>query len=311
MKRYTKDEVTEILIDINNKNGGINDRVINESGIISRRPIRTHFGSISNAIKELNLKSLKKATPSRKGLPKTGYTKESALIIIKDIESKYGYFSKGLIDVNGPEYGKINHKVITRIWGSFSELYRIEGIRQKEPTKGKIIKPNEYYLNLFTSYCKKYKIEGISSSSVRKICSEIGFSSKTITDRFGSIEAFAKEANLLYCPKEYINEKIVISIVSKLLDEKPIMQYRTDLVRMSRAMPIDAYFPRSNICLEYNGEQHYMYVEKFHKNRDSFQKQIHRDKVKHSLIQNAGMKLLVVKYSDTEDDIKNKLQKLI
>lgn len=310
MKIYTKQEVSEILIDINNKNGGINESLINKSGI-SRRPVRTHFGSISNAIKELNLKHLSKKPKSLKGTKKTIHTKEDILLKIKNIESKYGYFSKSLIDVNGPEYGVINHKVINRIWGSFRNLYKEESIKERPNNKGLKIIPDDYYISTIKNYCEQNLIKELSSTLIRKICSKNNISTKTLTDRFDTLENFSNILNIKYVRNKYIGEELAIKYVSNILNEEPVLQYRTESVKNVRKMPIDAYFPKNNIALEYNGEQHYMYVKKFHKGRNSLESQIKRDKIKHDAINNAGMKLLIISYNDSEDDIKSKLMKLL
>ena len=76
-------------------------------------------------------------------------------------------------------------------------------------------------------------------------------------------------------------------------------------------MPIDAYFKNHNIALEYNGRQHYEYVQVFHKNIENFKKQKHRDSLKYNKIIESGMKLLIIKHNDTGEDIIKKVNKIL
>ena len=309
--KYTKEEISNILISLNAQYGGINETILKESNIISRRPIRTHFGNISNAIKELGLNHIIKSSISRKGLSRKIYTKNEILPIVKEIESKYGYFSKGLIDLNGPEYGKINHKVIVRLWGSFSNLYQQENVAQKPSQKGVKINPNQYYINLLKEYINKYSITELSTSSLRRICSDLNISTQTLDERGLTTRIISNILKIKYSKRRFLNEENRIKVVSKILNEKPIKQYRCDKIKNKRKLPIDAYFPKSNIALEYNGEQHYIFVNKFHKSKNDLYKQIKRDKKKYKKIYKSGMKLLIIKYSDNLQIITNKINKLM
>lgn len=309
--KYTKEEISNILISLNAQYGGINETILRESKIISRRPVRTHFGNISNAIKELGLNHIVKSSISRKGLSRKVYTKDEILPIVKEIESKYGYFSKGLIDLNGPEYGKINHKVIVRLWGSFSNLYKQENITQKPSQRGVKINPNKYYINLLKEYINKYSITELSTSSLRRICSDLNISTQTLDERGLTTRILSNILKIKYSKRRFLNEENRIKIVSKILNEIPVKQYKCDKIKNRRKLPIDAYFTKSNIALEYNGEQHYIFVNKFHKSKNDLYKQIKRDKKKYKKIYKSGMKLLIIKYSDNLQIITNKINKLM
>lgn len=114
-----------------------------------------------------------------------------------------------------------------------------------------------------------------------------------------------------YSKRRFLNEENRIKVVSKILNEKPIKQYRCNKIKNKRKLPIDAYFPKSNIALEYNGEQHYIFVNKFHKSKKDLYKQIKRYKRKYKKIYKSGIKLLIIKYSDNLQIILNKINKLM
>lgn len=102
--KYTKEEISNILISLNSQYGSVNETILRESKIISRRPVRTHFGNISNAIKELGLNHIVKSSISRKGLSRKVYTKNEILPIVKNRIQIWVFFKR------------INRFKWTRIW---------------------------------------------------------------------------------------------------------------------------------------------------------------------------------------------------
>lgn len=68
-------------------------------------------------------------------------------------------------------------------------------------------------------------------------------------------------------------------------------------------------FIKPNILVEYNGVQHYVYPNYFHKTKEEFLEQVRRDNRKARLARVNGYKLIVFKYneSDFEDYIINKI----
>ena len=49
--------------------------------------------------------------------------------------------------------------------------------------------------------------------------------------------------------------------------------------------------------IEYNGEQHYKYIEYFYKNRDKFDKQVKRDEFINNLPNQLSIPLLIIPYT--------------
>lgn len=66
----------------------------------------------------------------------------------------------------------------------------------------------------------------------------------------------------------------------------------------------DFYLPDYNICIEYDGEQHFKYTSFFHKNKDDLKKQKERDRRKNSYCLANNIKLYRIPYYKTEK-IKN------
>lgn len=68
-------------------------------------------------------------------------------------------------------------------------------------------------------------------------------------------------------------------------------------------LPFDFYLPEQNLCVEYNGLQHYKMVEHFGGEEGFNQRQIN-DKIKMEYCKNNNIPLIIIKYND---DINNKL----
>lgn len=63
-----------------------------------------------------------------------------------------------------------------------------------------------------------------------------------------------------------------------------------------RQLEIDCYDPQSQIGIEYNGIQHYVYPNSFHKTRQDFDAQVRRDQYKTQFCEQRGIRLIVVPY---------------
>jgi predicted nucleic acid-binding Zn-ribbon protein len=110
------------------------------------------------------------------------------------------------------------------------------------------------------------------------------------------------------CPK-CISSKGEQFIRKVLLSNNIIFkeQYRFDDCKNIRSLPFDFYLPSQNMCIEYDGEQHYQPVEAFG-GKDSFCKRQENDKIKTKYCQDNNIKLLRIPYWDF-DNIGNILDK--
>ena len=75
-------------------------------------------------------------------------------------------------------------------------------------------------------------------------------------------------------------------------------------------LEIDCYIPDLKIGFEYNGKQHYEFVNIFHRDEKDLKNQIKRDKEKNKIAKKRGIKLITIKYNEeiTEKLIKDKIQ---
>lgn len=77
------------------------------------------------------------------------------------------------------------------------------------------------------------------------------------------------------------------------------------------AFRIDFYLPKFNLFIEYNGKQHYEYVQYFHRTPEGFLDQQRRDNLKAEYCKKEGIKLIVIdgRVFDTPEKIENELNK--
>jgi hypothetical protein len=74
-------------------------------------------------------------------------------------------------------------------------------------------------------------------------------------------------------------------------------------------LELDCYNEGKKIAAEYNGIQHYVYPNRFHKTEEEFRAQVARDVLKHDLCDAAGVYLITVPYNVKERDIPSFINK--
>lgn len=109
------------------------------------------------------------------------------------------------------------------------------------------------------------------------------------------------------CPKCFNSKNELL--IEKLLN-KNIIKYETQKTfnecKLKNLLPFDFYLPDYNLCIEYDGEQHYKPVKIFGGVK-RFEKQIKTDKIKNNFCEKNGIKLLRIKYTDNVEEIITKL----
>jgi hypothetical protein len=88
--------------------------------------------------------------------------------------------------------------------------------------------------------------------------------------------------------------------ITKFLIEnkiKFIKQHTFDDCKNIKKLPFDFYLPEYNICVEFNGEQHYKPIKHFG-GLPRFKKQLITDKIKNDYCINNNLKLLIISYNE-------------
>ncbi|GEM_PF-5850761 len=106
------------------------------------------------------------------------------------------------------------------------------------------------------------------------------------------------------CTGRFKNETKCKFIIEKLTN-KVFYKNRTLLNNkyngIKNYLELDMYNEELRVALEYNGEQHYRYIEYFHKHYSEFEESKRRDRLKKKLCNELGIKLIVVPYHIATD----------
>jgi len=126
---------------------------------------------------------------------------------------------------------------------------------------------------------------------------------KTTFDRFIYSKSgcpFCKSSHGEIVIKSYLDECCINYISQKTF---------SDCVDKQK-LQFDFYLPELNVCIEYDGKQHYEFIEYFHKTQDRFKSQQKRDEIKTEYCKERNIKLIRIPYYEF-DNIESILSNLI
>lgn len=113
----------------------------------------------------------------------------------------------------------------------------------------------------------------------------------------------------IYCPccdgtkgEQYISNYLLVNNIDF------IPQYKFEDCKYINPLPFDFYLPKYNLCIEYQGQQHYYAVD-FFGGEDKFKEQVKRDKIKKDYCNNNNINLLEISYENFNniDDVLNSI----
>ncbi len=90
---------------------------------------------------------------------------------------------------------------------------------------------------------------------------------------------------------------------------KFIQQYRFSDCKHIKPLPFDFYLPEHNICIEFNGRQHYKPV-KYWGGEHDFKLRQKRDGIKKEYCHNNNITLITIKYDDSDLVLESKLHRV-
>lgn len=76
-----------------------------------------------------------------------------------------------------------------------------------------------------------------------------------------------------------------------------------------RRLELDCYNEQLSIAVEYNGYQHYVFPNRFHKSKEEFDRQQARDKLKQEMCKQRGIKLVIVPYTITKKQLESHIER--
>jgi hypothetical protein len=135
--------------------------------------------------------------------------------------------------------------------------------------------------------------------------------------------------SIIICPKHGEFEQIIHShllgsgcrkcsssngekLISNLLNELNIefkIEHKFPNCKSKTQLKFDFYIPSENVCIEFNGLQHYKEVP-FFGGEKSFNEIKKRDQIKKDYCKNNGIKLVIIHYNEPPENIKNIISSL-
>lgn len=276
--RSNKEDVKRDFYDVYKKFGYINTEIYLKNGRYAKQSIRTAFGSVNNLMKELNI-------------PLNTSRMESENVVLDDIENickKYKTTSSNIYR----KHGKYSECVINRIFGSWQNAVK----------------------KLDLDVAQKSYGEDEIKRQVQTIFRKYGFVSKALIDdecdfTYQALKHYYKNKNEIsnmlgvknaFCDKLSSKAEVLYLILKELYSD--IQKERTwDWLvndKTNKPLWIDFYIPCLNVAIEFDGAQHFHYVERFHKTYKGFKESLYRDKLKDRLLDEHGIKLIRISYKD-------------
>jgi len=199
------------------------------------------------------------------------------------------------VEIICPEHGIIKQLPLNHLkgYGCYKCIGRYESL-ENIIEKFKQIHGNKYDYSLVNTNKKRIKIS--------IICSEHGIFKQTLGKHLiGNGCPICKESKGEKKIRLFLNNKKFIFIIQKMFNN----------CKNKNPLPFDFYLPNDNLCIEYDGIQHFKKNE-FFGGIDGFNKLKKNDQIKNLYCEKNNIDLIRISYQDynnIENILKNKLEK--
>ncbi|UYL05397.1 hypothetical protein DIDNDMLP_00412 [Klebsiella phage KP13-7] len=171
--------------------------------------------------------------------------------------------------------------------------------------KGKYTNENVYFR---IKQKRNYESEGIKIINIpdvneKGVYTKIHYLCKRNHDCYMSISKFNLGQNCKKCLKYELSygEKEIASLL-EYSNVSYIEEYKFDDCRNIFQLPFDFYLPELNICIEYDGEQHFKSIP-FYGGDDKFKKQQNNDQIKNQYCEDNNIRLIRIRYDEDPKEI--------
>lgn len=108
-----------------------------------------------------------------------------------------------------------------------------------------------------------------------------------------------------YEPSGSVSEGICRTLIQSITGKFFVSVRPTFLTnpKSGRCLELDGYNEELKLAFEYNGIQHYVWPNKFHKKKAEFVAQVARDKFKEARCKELGITLLIIPYTVKREDL--------
>lgn len=278
---YEKDDIKADFQKVYEKYGTINTEIYLKNGKYSKQAIKTAFGGINNLMKELGIKR----NMTRMDSPEDILQDIALFVENYDSTSSQLYRKKGTY----------SQSVVERAFGSWSNAIEKLGRKSVGKKYGKEFMGKEItrvfeehgYLSLplINNECEfTYQAAVASFGSRDKMCEELHIS----RDAFGIKSTYQHE----------LGEILRDLFGSTNVCEEATFEWLVN-PDTGKRMYFDFAIIQRRLLIEYDGEQHFRYVERFHKTKEVFQNARQRDKIKEELAHQNGYDVVRFDYRDT------------
>ena len=196
-----------------------------------------------------------------------------------------------------PTHGEFYQRVICHKRGDGCPLCaKEENILSIEKTKSQFekIHQNDY------SYCwETYKNSSLKMKIICKKCNTVFFQSPSMHKSGQGCPNCKTSKGELEIRNFLTINKIKFKQHKRFKDCK-----------FKSTLPFDFYLPNHNICIEYDGIQHFEFLDFFHKTMQNFKEQQIRDNIKSEYCKNNDIKLIRISYKD-KNNIYNILNNIL
>lgn len=276
----------EEIIRLYNEYGRINISIWNEYSKYKEHNFnwfRHKYGGIKNLLKENGIEYLYY----------NEYTKEQIIENAKTLYEKYGYIDKMLCGKN-----KICSSSVRKYFGNYNNLFLEINAEINMPRNVKEIEVvNDVKTFIENTGC-------LSSICYRKY----GKYSCSLINKYGGWEKIIN--NLGYVSTRNSQAEVLIQNYLEKSNIQFDIHHSFDWLISNDGykMYVDFYLIDYNVVIEYDGEQHYKFVEYFHKTIEGFEKAKARDELKEELLKQHNIIVYRIIYSD---DILYKLSEIL
>lgn len=286
----SKSQIIKIGIDILNKYGYLKKELCEKNGI-SSCVINRLFGSYRNFYNEIGYN-----TDFHRDVP------------IEQVESDVQEFinqtgSKSITDYKKAH--RYSQSIIDRC-GGWHKILEDIGV---EPNKWRIGKDN--VISQTQELINKYGY--LSSKLIEDNCN---FSLQTLEYHLGNADKICQYFNNphLFDYGRSSQEILISELLKDIIGDdgfKREVTWEWLLSDSGSHMYVDFYIESIETAIEYDGEQHYRYIQRFHRNKDGFLEYQRRDQIKNQLLLEHNIRLIRIPYTQkiTKQYLSNILSK--
>lgn len=286
-----EDLINDILRVFNETNNTTRENYL-KYGKYSRSPIKRIFGTWNNLLKELNydINMYKNVT------------KEDVISDMKELISRFGYVNSIL----QRKYSKYSQSVIDSLFGNWGNLAK----ELDQKIDGRSISDQEIKEDLLHIY-KEHN--HMSKYLIDNYCI---VSHPTVLKRFGSLQEICDELSIPLYTEAPMSKlcSFALGVITSELNEEPKLEYTFPWLinpNTGANLRIDAYYPRHNLAIEVDGQQHTSKTSFYCKASEYLEIYQQRDKIKNNLLAKHNINLIRISYKDKLNDIKSKIKPFI